>query len=512
MIMAHGGFMDDSGLFQHACVWKRPDEALEKKQAGDPTAETSTFIAIDDSDDHYGYSVEHQGSDVIVRSNLQRMIDRGFAEAGNFRLTRTHISGMCVGYSGMPEHSKWLYRGIFIAAGPWKCDGYVVLTSPEGSTRIVNLGFPTQTWGSAKCIIGDPLVDAKIEIFVQGKDSEVARQGDQLLSSRSSPSDSPVPIQAWLASATSEPPLDSPVPAARPKLFSQRELASRPPSNDMTGNMGWAAHLETLHERQPVLSLKEALLPTFHLFRSKYPDEYRGWTDDTFNLIIDSSIAEMTTRLAELNIADEYEVEMAAGINIFTKEFPPWYWLMSEAFNDAQARGHGKGGPSSDVAACLPYSKFLKNALLNLPSQFHHKGTCLRGVNWVYPTPLDHDPEKHFPTGREVVMFSWKSATTDVGMVQSQEQFCGRYGIRTMFKMELGSIAYKISDFSDFPSESEVLLPILSRFIVKTVLKLITVKLHGEETEASVCELAFKKSSDHAGDPDIVVLEPAKKT
>jgi len=210
------------------------------------------------------------------------------------------------------------------------------------------------------------------------------------------------------------------------------------------------------------------------------------------------------------NINGEYDVEKAAGINIFTKENPPWYWIMSTAFNDAKSRS--AGGVSDEVLACLPYSKFLLDALEHLPSQFQYQGSCVRGVNWVYPSPLKHDPEGHFPNGGPTVMYSWKSFSTDVRMVQNEEAFCGRWGCRTMFKIESGMTSYKISDFSDFEGENECLVPILSRFSNKSVVKLITVKLNGGETESTVCEPGFIKSPEHEGDPDIVVLQPVLKS
>jgi len=277
---------------------------------------------------------------------------------------------------------------------------------------------------------------------------------------------------------------------------------------EASGNTEWAIRLAILHREQPLLSLKDALLPTFTLFRNKIPEHYKDFTDEDFFKIIDGASAKMTLQLERMNLEGIYPVDMATGINIFTKESPPWYWLMSTAFNDVQSRGQGSRGSSDDVSACLPFSKFLKNALEHLPDEFHHQGSVMRGSPWVYPSPLDHDPEKHFVDGQEIVMYSWKSATTEVNMVQQQEQFCGRQGLRTMFKIEAGSISYKISDFSDFPNEFEVLIPILARFIVKSVVKLITVKLTGQETDSSVCESDFRNSPEHTGDPDIVVLKP----
>jgi len=155
--------------------------------------------------------------------------------------------------------------------------------------------------------------------------------------------------------------------------------------DDMCSDPAWAQTLQELHDRQPVVGLKEALTPTFALFRQNYAADYGDWTDQHFLDNIDQSIANMGTKLKDLGISDQYDVELAAGINIYTKQFPAWYWLMNDEFNNTNARGQGggkgkskgKGSASLGVQVCIPFSKFLMNALQKLPEQFIHRAGCI---------------------------------------------------------------------------------------------------------------------------------------
>lgn len=92
-------------------------------------------------------------------------------------------------------------------------------------------------------------------------------------------------------------------------------------------------------------------------------------------------------------------------------------------------------------------------------------------------------------------------------MVQ-ESSFCGRGGVRTIFQIKAGGRGYKISPFSDYPQEAEVLIPILSRFMVLAAMKLMKVCLGPQDDEESVKTDDFKKSDKHRGDPDVVILSP----
>lgn len=454
-VIAHGAYLNDSGVQEHVCV------ACCKEEG---------YPQINDLDCHFGYRLQHdqESGDIVVQSNIQHAVNTGPADAANIRLCPTHIPGVHVALSTLPEYETWYVLAVFVDGGMWNCQAHAVIANPQDwSTKIISFGFKTVQWRSKLLFAEHDLaISPKVEPFLRGM---LRHAGD-----------------------------------SKENICRGARLAFRTScACDNSTITGWNARLAALHAKQPLLSLKDALLPTFPLLRRKLQDQYKDYTDDDFFTIIDEVIARMRILLSQLGLIDTYEVEMAAAINIFTKESPAWYWIMSEAFNDVKMRGQ-----SPDVSACLPYSKFLLNALEHLPSEFLEKGSSVRGVTWVFPSPLHHDPEKHFPIGTVMENNAWKSATTDTSMVQQQEQFCGRQGIRTIFKYEAGGIAYKISAFSDFPDESEVLLPILARFRVKAVVKLIKVKLHGGETDATVRTDEFKNSSDHEGDPDIIVLEP----
>jgi len=491
MVVAHGGFLDDSGVLQHAAVWCNRSKKMTQP------------VHLNDTDIHYGYTIERDGMDVSFVANLRHYISAGPKDAANWRMSRTVFPGVSVAFSEMSEFKTWMALATFINTGIWTATGYTIMFNPaDQSTRVVTFSYPTQSWSGVQDIPQDPF-RYKMDNFIAGKHSEVAVRGDQYHArsrKKAADEDTSKKSSSILGMGASG-----------------VLLTCNATGGDVSGDGAWAIKLEKLHKDQPVLTLKEALYPTFALLRSRMPSEYQSFSDDDFFQIIDNSVLKMRALLTKLNISGEYDAEMAAGINIFTKESPPWYSIMSTSFNDVNRRtsfndvnSDGASRVSNEVAACLPYSKFLLNALEHLPCQYHHTGSAVRGVNWVYPSPLNHDPEWHFPNGSHTNMYSWKSFSTDVSMVQKEEQFCGQLGLRTLFKMEAGLTSYKISDFSDFPGESEVLIPILSRFIVKSVVKLITVKLDGGETESTVYDPAFLKSPDHSGNPDIVVLQPVQ--
>ena len=55
---------------------------------------------------------------------------------------------------------------------------------------------------------------------------------------------------------------------------------------------------------------------------------------------------------------------------------------------------------SAQLVTVMAYVKFLDEALARLPARFHYEGEVERGVRWVYPSPDEHDPVKHFPKVR----------------------------------------------------------------------------------------------------------------
>jgi len=146
----------------------------------------------------------------------------------------------------------------------------------------------------------------------------------------------------------------------------------------------------------------------------------------------------------------------------------------------------------------------------------------LRGRKWVFESPLNHNPKAHFPKNRIVVHYSWKSAAMDDydgrwAVESSQSQFCGCVGLRTIFKYKTGCLGYKIADFSDFPHEKEILMPVLARFMVHDVIVGMTVTLRKDPTTLQVIEdedsirtEAFRWSQDHFGNADVIELVAAQ--
>ena len=99
--------------------------------------------------------------------------------------------------------------------------------------------------------------------------------------------------------------------------------------------------------------------------------------------------------------------------------------------------------------------KYLDTALEEAPAKFEFSGRCQRGVKYVYPSPEDHDPERHFFAGKEVTWYKFNSASVEFKTMY-MEQFCGKSGPRTIFNVE-GVRGVSIAPFSEFADEAEVL-------------------------------------------------------
>jgi hypothetical protein len=126
----------------------------------------------------------------------------------------------------------------------------------------------------------------------------------------------------------------------------------------------------------------------------------------------------------------------------------------------------------------MPYIKFLDTALTSLPNKYRFTGelpwslfpdfdgNVKRGVKWVYPSPDDHRPAAHFPSGKEIYFYEFRSASRKVAMM-SRKQFCGheKDKPRTIFTIKATEI-YSIAHLSDYPDEAECLFRPLSKFRV----------------------------------------------
>ena len=139
------------------------------------------------------------------------------------------------------------------------------------------------------------------------------------------------------------------------------------------------------------------------------------------------------------------------------------------------ARGAGPGGVSPRMRACLPLIKLLDVGLVEAAILWgFFVGQTLRGVKYAFPRPTaaDHDPERHFPTGREFHWFEFNSSATDP-QVMYRPYFCGRRGPRTIFYIQ-SCEGVSVKKFSAIPDEEEVLFRPLARFRVTGCTKMLT--------------------------------------
>ena len=179
-------------------------------------------------------------------------------------------------------------------------------------------------------------------------------------------------------------------------------------------------------------------------------------------------------KLAGLGLPVSYPIDFALAIYVYTLEDPKVYAVLNGSmFNNDRRKPGAVGGISDELQACMPFVKFLDAALAALPESFVFKGKVRRGVKWVYPSPDDHDPERHFEEDAELLWYEFKS-TSERDEVMTRPHFCGvAAGPRTIFHIT-AKRAYSIKGMSFFQgaqSEHEVLFRPLSRFQVRLTAK-----------------------------------------
>ena len=170
----------------------------------------------------------------------------------------------------------------------------------------------------------------------------------------------------------------------------------------------------------------------------------------------------------------EFPPQYAGVAYAYTHERLGIYRVLGEAMHDA-ARGAGPGGVSPGMRACLPLIKLLDVGLVEAAILWgFFVGQTLRGVKYAFPRPTaaDHDPERHFPTGREFHWFEFNSSATDP-QVMYRPYFCGRRGPRTIFYIQ-SCEGVSVKKFSAIPDEEEVLFRPLARFRVTGCTKMLT--------------------------------------
>ena len=159
----------------------------------------------------------------------------------------------------------------------------------------------------------------------------------------------------------------------------------------------------------------------------------------------------------------DFRMDFAVAIYLYTIDTPKLYEIINTAAHAAD-REEGPGGLSPQLRACMPFIKFLDCALEALPDKYVFAGRVNRGVKWAFPTPDDHDPEAHFPKGKQFFWYEFKSAAQQFDVMYN-EMFCGESGPRTIFTIDACQ-SYMISKFSQFPTEAEALFRPLAQFEV----------------------------------------------
>jgi hypothetical protein len=175
------------------------------------------------------------------------------------------------------------------------------------------------------------------------------------------------------------------------------------------------------------------------------------------------------------NLPPEYLLDHALAIYVYTLGEPAVFRVVNrEMFNPARrkpgagAGGGGARGVSDGLRACLPYIRFLTDALEALPERFVFRGQVRRGVKYAFPSPERHNPVGYFAVGRRLMWYEFKS-TSECQEVMTRDHFCGvAAGPRTIFIIDV-CYGFAISVFSFYQgveSEFEVLLLPLSEFVV----------------------------------------------
>eukprot|EP01045_Picozoa_sp_COSAG04_P034865 COSAG04_NODE_7812_length_1063_cov_1.335062_1_plen_253_part_10 len=242
------------------------------------------------------------------------------------------------------------------------------------------------------------------------------------------------------------------MPAARP--------AAAPPAaaDRLAGNEAWGKALARAIADEPLLgAVADALRPMANL---------RPPVDIELALgKVARQRAQMEAILQRERCADEFGVDFALAIWVYTLEEPAIFQAMNAALREAANRAEGLDDVPEAVRHCLPYIKFLDHSMETAPAKFRFTGRCYRGDKFVWPSKEQHDPKAYFREGHEFGWHAFKSTSMDKDIMYNP-QFCGRSGPRTIFIIE-GVFGVTVKAFSEFAAEAEVLFPVSARFRVK---------------------------------------------
>ena len=255
---------------------------------------------------------------------------------------------------------------------------------------------------------------------------------------------------------------------------------------DADDDDGWAQHLGSAVDAQVLpASLEEAVRPMSGLLFVDREGQRRKLEFGQVKNLLRQKRREMAGIIRRELVgagADGavLEEDCALAVHLYTVDHPFRIFELVNSRMCAPGRSDATapGGIAPELRKCLPYVKFLRHSLLSLPPKFHFEGRCFRGVKWAFPRvgrladgswACEHDLEAHFPPGRQLRWFEFKSASM-VHDTMYQPCFCGAEGPRTIFTIE-GVRGYIIKPFSALPDEAEVLFLPNTRFQVARVVQ-----------------------------------------
>jgi hypothetical protein len=162
----------------------------------------------------------------------------------------------------------------------------------------------------------------------------------------------------------------------------------------------------------------------------------------------------------------DFPGKFALAFHVFTLQDPNLYGPLGAACH-AVDRQAGPAGISAQLRAFMPYMKLVEVGMDEAALFWgFFTGKTTRGVKYAFPEPnvATHDPEGHFPPGRELHWFEFNSSSTKFS-VMYRPWFCGEAGPRTLFEIAACE-GIDIKKFSHLPDEEEVLFGLGAHFRV----------------------------------------------
>lgn len=218
----------------------------------------------------------------------------------------------------------------------------------------------------------------------------------------------------------------------------------------------WAEYIWLLLQEVPLKeTLDKALEPIKLRFTAEWDQDALDRAMVVFKQGYEKTLADIAEEIKDDDVK-RYPLEYGKAIHAYTLETPRIYSICSGVMVDRATRATAEA-----VKDVLVFYKFLIQAVLALPDGLRFYGHVYRAVKWVYPSPSEHTPERHFRKDRMLMWFEPKSTTSDPTPAW-RNWFCGREGPRTIFKIETSGDAWRIHKFSIYKEESEVLILPLS--------------------------------------------------